>query len=240
MTGGALIQLEAATKVYGKGEAAVMAVLDVSLTVHSGEFVAIMGPSGSGKSTLMNIIGCLDRLSSGTYVLDGQDVSRLNKDKLARVRNEKIGFIFQSFNLLPRATALKNVDLPLAYARNHHRAGKNRNARVVAALDAVGLADRQKHLPTQLSGGQSQRVAIARALVTDPAIILADEPTGNLDSHSGVEVMGMLSELHKRGRTIVLVTHDARLANYAQRIIVMQDGHITQDALVTEVSNEPA
>ena len=222
-----LIQLEAAGKVYGQGEAAVTALAEVDLTIADGEFIAIVGPSGSGKSTLMNIIGCLDRLTQGRYLLDGQDVSRLNRAQLAQLRNRKIGFVFQSFNLLPRATTLKNVLLPLAYDRGGRRSDQERLALATAALEAVGLGDRLNHKPPQLSGGQRQRAAIARALVNDPRLVLADEPTGNLDSRAGAEIIALLRELHARGRTIIVVTHDAAVAGHAQRTVLVKDGRIS-------------
>lgn len=222
-----IVQLEGVTKTYGVGEAQVAALRGVDLIIHAGEFIAIMGPSGSGKSTLMNLIGCLDRPSAGRYTLAGEDVSALNPAQLADVRNRKLGFIFQSFHLLPRATALKNVTLPLLYSRvNGHSAPRQREARAREALAAVGLADRMHHFPPQLSGGQRQRVAIARALINDPAMILADEPTGNLDTQSSAEIMALLSELHARGCTIVMVTHERDIAAYAHRLILVRDGRI--------------
>ncbi len=228
---GTLIDIQNLTKVYGTGQAAVHALRGVNLEVARGEFIAIMGPSGSGKSTLMNIIGCLDRPTEGIYILDGEDVSRLSKNDLARVRNRQIGFVFQSYNLLPRLTALKNVMLPLLYNRAEHLTGEQRCQRAVAALEAVGLGDRLHHRPNELSGGQQQRVAIARALVNRPAIILADEPTGNLDSKSGVEIMELLNKLHDQGVTVVMVTHDQHCATYAQRIVHLLDGLIAADEL---------
>jgi putative ABC transport system ATP-binding protein len=230
MTEPAFIHMEGVTKTYGSGEAQVQALAGVSLEIEAGEFIAIMGPSGSGKSTLMNILGCLDRPTQGRYWLAGEDVSTLNKAQLADVRNRRVGFVFQSFNLLRRATALKNVMLPLLYQRRNGVHLPSRAERARAALTSVGLADRMQHLPNQLSGGQQQRVAIARALVNDPAMILADEPTGNLDSQSSADILGLLHELHRRGRTIVMVTHEADIAAHAQRIIHVRDGRIAEPA----------
>ncbi|MFC0098875.1 ABC transporter ATP-binding protein [Micromonospora marina] len=214
------------TKVYGQGEATVHALRGVSLTVAAGDYVAIMGSSGSGKSTLMNILGCLDVPSTGTYHLDGVDVSRLDDARLALVRNRRIGFVFQSFNLIPRTSAVANVELPLAYAGIKPA---ERRRRALAALDMVGLAGRADHEPNQLSGGQQQRVAVARALVTEPALILADEPTGNLDSRSTEEVLGILDQLHAAGRTIVMITHETEVAARARRLVTLFDGRITTD-----------
>jgi putative ABC transport system ATP-binding protein len=215
-------------KTYIVGEVEVRALRGVSLDVEPGEFVAITGPSGSGKSTLMHIIGCLDRPTSGQYVLDGQDVSRMTKDQLAEVRNRKIGFVFQGFNLLSRTTALDNVELPLLYRGGIKTAERHRRA--IDALNAVGLGQRADHHPNQLSGGQQQRVAIARALITQPSILLADEPTGNLDTRTSIEVMGIFQRLNKeRGITVLLITHERDIAEYGTRIISCRDGHIVTD-----------
>jgi putative ABC transport system ATP-binding protein len=219
-----IVELERVSRIYHLGHVDVPALVDASLTVGRGEFVAIVGPSGSGKSTLMNLIGCLDRPSSGVYRLAGTPVSSLNDDALAHVRSRLIGFVFQSYNLLPRTTALENVATPLMYQGVGRR---DRHARAAAALERLGLADRMNHVPNELSGGQQQRVAIARALVTDPALILADEPTGNLDSHSGAEVIGILHELHASGRTIVLITHDSNVAAAASRRVLIADGQLS-------------
>jgi len=224
-----LIEITDLTKIYGAGDVAVHALRGVNLAVKRGEFVAVMGPSGSGKSTLMNILGCLDRPTGGSYVLDGEDVSRLSKDRLARVRNRQIGFVFQSYNLLPRLTAVKNVMLPLLYNGHQGLSDEACQARAVAVLEAVGLGDRAHHRPNELSGGQQQRVAIARALVNDPSIILADEPTGNLDTQSGEENTELLHQLHDGGTTVVMVTHDPDLAKHAERIIYLLDGQIASD-----------
>ncbi|HYM51568.1 MAG TPA: ABC transporter ATP-binding protein [Candidatus Limnocylindrales bacterium] len=220
-----MITLEGVTKVYHMGHVEVRALKGITLHVQDGEFLAIMGASGSGKSTLMNIIGCLDQPTEGHYILDGVDVAGLNDDELAWIRNRKIGFVFQSFNLIPRSTALHNVEMPLIYAGE----GAQRRERALEALRLVGLADRAGHQPTELSGGQQQRVAIARALVTDPAILLADEPTGNLDSAASVEIMRLLADLHQQGRTIVLITHEQDIAAFADRIVRLRDGLVLSD-----------
>jgi putative ABC transport system ATP-binding protein len=218
-----IIRLDRVSRTYEMGRLAVHALSDISLTVGDGEFLAIVGPSGSGKSTMMNIIGCLDRPSSGQYVLAGTPVAQLDDDGLARVRSRTIGFVFQSYNLLPRTSALDNVMTPLLYQNVSRR---DRTARAKAALERLGLGDRFDHEPSELSGGQQQRVAIARALVTNPALLLADEPTGNLDSASGLEVMAVLRELNATGRTIVLITHDPDVASGASRQIHLHDGRI--------------
>jgi putative ABC transport system ATP-binding protein len=221
-----VVALHDVWKTYRTGSIAVDALQAVSLTVGRGEFVAIMGPSGSGKSTLMHLIGCLDVPTAGEYLLDGADVSRLDEDALAQVRNARIGFVFQQFNLLASMTALRNVELPLAYAG---AARPERRRRAAAALERVGLAPRMAHRPGELSGGQQQRVALARALVTEPKLILADEPTGNLDSGAAAEVLGLLQELHRSGRTVVLITHDAEIASTAARIVRLRDGLVADD-----------
>lgn len=224
-----VIELRGITKVYGEGEAEVRALGGIDLTIYRGEFVAIMGTSGSGKSTMMNIIGALDIATTGSYELDGINIEALNDDALSLIRNRKIGFIFQSFNLIPRTTAIANVELPLAY-RGMNRADRKRRA--MAALTAVGLADRANHQPNELSGGQQQRVAIARALVTNPSLILADEPTGNLDSASTEEVLNLLKQTHERGNTIVLITHEDEVAAKATRVVHFKDGLIDREELV--------
>ena len=229
-----MITLEGITKIYLAGEVEVAALKGISLHIPEGEFVAIMGPSGSGKSTLMNLIGCLDQPSSGRYILDGYDVSALTDDQLAWIRNRKIGFVFQSYNLIPRASAVHNVEMPLIYAGDNLQ----RKERAMAALESVGLLERAGHLPNELSGGQQQRVAVARALVTDPAILLADEPTGNLDSESSLEIMKLLRDLNQQGRTIVLITHEPDIAAFASRVVRVRDGVIVSDertAVATEM-----
>jgi len=229
MNDSAIIKIIELSKVYGMGKVQVRALNEVNLTIRKGEFVAVMGPSGSGKSTLMNILGCLDRPTSGQYFLAGEDVSNLDKTRLAIIRNKRIGFVFQSYNLLPQTSALENVILPLLYNRDGNESDAEQADRALAALEAVGLADRVNHKPQELSGGQMQRVAIARALVNDPVLILADEPTGNLDTRSGVEIMVLLTDLHHQGSTIVMVTHDDDIAAYAERIIRLRDGEIETD-----------
>ena len=222
----ALIETDNLWKTYVMGTEEIHALRGVSIAIERGEYVAIMGPSGSGKSTLMNLIGCLDTPSKGTYLLNGKQVSEMNDDELARIRNEEIGFVFQTFNLLPRATALHNVELPLIYAGVN---AKVRGERAREALDRVELADRKLHRPNELSGGQRQRVAIARALVNNPSILLADEPTGNLDSKTGVEIMALFARLHESGNTIVLVTHEPDVAAHAHRTIHIRDGQVEKD-----------
>jgi putative ABC transport system ATP-binding protein len=224
-----IIQTDNLCKVYGQGDISVHALIDVDLRICENEFVAIMGPSGSGKSTLMNILGCLDTPTSGCYCLAGEDVSSMDKKKLAQIRNQRIGFIFQSFNLLAQTSALDNVVLPLQYRREHLLTDAEQKELGIQALNTVGLGDRLHHKPNELSGGQVQRVAVARALINDPVLVLADEPTGNLDTHSSVEIMTLLSELHHQGRTIVMVTHSDEISAYAQRIIHFRDGRIDTD-----------
>jgi len=226
-----LLRTEDLSKDYFLGGRAVHALRGITVTIDQGEFVAVMGPSGSGKSTFMNLLGCLDKPTSGRYHLDGQDVSRMTGDQLARVRNRKIGFVFQTFNLLPRTSALDNVALPLAYSRLPRR---ERRPRAEAVLAAVGLAERARHQPAQLSGGQQQRVAIARALINRPDLILADEPTGALDTRTGLEIMALFQKLNQEGITIIVVTHEAEIARFARRIITFRDGRVVGDQNLTE------
>jgi len=228
-----LIDVKNLEKTYQLGDIEVPAVRGINLSIDQNEYLAIMGPSGSGKSTLMNIIGCLDVPTNGTYILDSKDVSKMNDDELAEIRNRKIGFVFQTFNLLPRADALHNVELPLIYS------GTARNLRrklAEEALEKVGLAERMHHKPSELSGGQRQRVAIARALVNKPAIILADEPTGNLDSNTGEEIMEIFEQLHKSGNTIILITHEEYIANHSQRVVRLLDGLIQDDKKIMKAN----
>jgi putative ABC transport system ATP-binding protein len=228
-----LIDIREITKVYQMGQEQVHALSGVTLGVARGEYVAIMGPSGSGKSTLMNLIGCLDTPTSGSYVLNGREVARMTDDELAAIRNQEIGFVFQTFNLLPRTTALQQVELPLVYSGLGRR---ERRERAIKALEAVGLGDRMTHQPNEMSGGQRQRVAVARALINDPSILLADEPTGNLDSQTGNEIMNLFEELNRRGNTIVLVTHEEDIAAHARRIVRLRDGKVRDDM----VNEKPA
>jgi len=224
-----IIQIEQLTKIYHLGKVKVEALRGVSFEINTGDFVSIMGPSGSGKSTLMHIIGCLDYPTGGKYFLSGQDVSKLNDNQLALFRNRKIGFVFQEFNLLAKATILRNVELPLTYNNVH---SKNKKQLAVQALKEVGLGDRLKHRPNEISGGQKQRVSIARALVNRPSIILADEPTGNLDSKTGRDIMEMIKKLHDIGNTIILVTHEPEIAQYSQRVLHLKDGVIDRDEVI--------
>jgi putative ABC transport system ATP-binding protein len=220
-----IAECAAVSRVYSTGEVQVHALRDVSLTVHRGEFLAVVGPSGSGKSTLMNILGCLDRPTSGRYFFEGREVSRLADEQQASVRNKKVGFVFQSFNLMPRATAVENVYLPLLYSRE-----KRRRDAALEALARVGLSQRAHHRPNQLSGGEQQRVAIARALVNSPSMLLADEPTGNLDTQTGAEIVALLEELHREGMTLVVVTHSLEIATRAGRVVTFRDGRVVSDA----------
>jgi putative ABC transport system ATP-binding protein len=228
-----VIDLRDIERTYSSGEVKVRAVRGVSITIQPGEFVAIMGASGSGKSTMMNTLGCLDRPTGGTYLLDGIDVSKLNRDELADIRNQKIGFVFQGFNLLSRTSAIENVELPMLYSHKRHSARRLRE-KGLAALDIVGLAKRAGHYPNQLSGGQQQRVAIARALCNEPSLLLADEPTGNLDSQTSIEIMGVFQKLNEEGITIIMVTHELDIAHYTKRNIIMRDGVVVGDSPVGE------
>jgi putative ABC transport system ATP-binding protein len=232
----AVIQLQDIHKTYHTGEVDVHAVRGVTLDIAKGEFVALMGASGSGKSTMMNIIGCLDRPTQGKYSLDGIDVSQLDRDELADIRNQKIGFVFQGFNLLARTTALENVELPMLYTRQR-LSGSSQRERALKALDTVGLADRADHKPNQLSGGQQQRVAIARALSNEPSLLLADEPTGNLDTRTSIDIMGVFQKLNDLGMTIVMVTHELDIAQYTKRMVVMRDGKVVGDTAVAKRLN---
>ena len=225
-----MIQTNNLSKTYRLGKVSVHAMIDVSICIQGGEFVAVMGPSGSGKSTLMNLLGCLDQPSSGSYHLENFDIKNLNQNQLAEVRNKRIGFVFQNFNLLPRASALENVELPLLYGRV-----KNSQILALKALERVGLAKRSKHRPNELSGGERQRVAIARAIVNKPAIVLADEPTGNLDTSTGNEIMSIFSSLNSEGTTIILVTHERAIASFARRTIEMKDGYVYKDKINSEI-----
>lgn len=228
-----VIQLEDFRKTYTSGEVQVHAVRGVTLTIQSGEFVAIMGASGSGKSTMMNTLGCLDRPSSGRFLLDGVNVGELNRDELADLRNQKIGFVFQGFNLLARTTAVENVELPMLYSRPPLPRGEQRS-RAMKSLELVGLGERSDHTSNQLSGGQQQRVAIARALVNEPKLLLADEPTGNLDSRTSIEIMGIFQRLNDQGMTVAMVTHELDIARYCRRVIVMRDGLVRSDEAVKD------
>jgi len=233
MNNGALVHLDDVRKTYRTGEMEVRAVRGVTLEIQRGEFVALMGASGSGKSTLMNILGCLDRPSAGRYLLDRADVSGLDRDQLADIRNSKIGFVFQGFNLLPRTSARENVELPLLYGE-HRLSNTELREKADAVLASVGLQGREDHYPSQLSGGQQQRVAIARALINEPEVLLADEPTGNLDSRTSVEIMGLFQQLNEKGITIVMVTHESDIASYARRNVVMRDGLVQSDRMVSQ------
>jgi putative ABC transport system ATP-binding protein len=239
MKNGSVVSLVDVHKTYRTGEVDVLAVRGVSLEIEKGEFVALMGASGSGKSTLMNILGCLDRPTSGRYLLDQEDVSALNRDQLADIRNRKLGFVFQSFNLLARTSARENVELPLLYGDNHLTNAELRQ-KADRVLTAVGLAGREEHHPSQLSGGQQQRVAIARALVNEPEVVLADEPTGNLDSRTSIEIMEIFQDLNNRGITIIMVTHEADIASFAQRNVMMIDGLVKDDLAVSRRLNAAA
>jgi putative ABC transport system ATP-binding protein len=227
-----VVQIKEIHKIYESGEVPVHAVRGVSLDIHRGEFVALMGASGSGKSTLMNMLGCLDRPTRGTYLLDGIDIDKLDRNELADLRNQKLGFVFQGFNLLARTTALENVELPMLYGRHRKLSMEEIRKRALHCLDIVGLSQRADHFPNQLSGGQQQRVAIARGLVNQPQVLLADEPTGNLDSKTSVEVMGVFQKLNEQGITIVMVTHELDIAHYCKRNLILRDGVVVRDELV--------
>jgi putative ABC transport system ATP-binding protein len=229
----AVIRIEDLTRIYQMGEVEVRALDGISLSIEPGEFVAVMGPSGSGKSTLMNIVGCLDRPTAGKYLLDGVDVSGLDRDERAEIRNGKIGFVFQSFNLLARTSALENVELPLIYSSNGHSSA-DRTQKARKCLEIVGLAGREDHMPSQLSGGQQQRVAIARALINEPKLMLADEPTGNLDTKTSEEVMAVFQTLNDAGKTVVLITHESDIAEFARRVVVFRDGKVVEDRPVQQ------
>src|SRR5213596_2094272 len=233
MNNGTVVKLIDVHKTYRSGEVEVQAVRGVSLEIQRGEFVALMGASGSGKSTVMNLLGCLDRPSRGQYLLDNTDVSHLNRDQLADIRNGKLGFVFQSFNLLPRTSSRENVELPLLYGR-HQLSNQQLRERADRVLASVGLQGREEHHPSQLSGGQQQRVAIARALINDPEVLLADEPTGNLDSRTSIEIMGIFQQLNDQGMTVAMVTHELDIARYCRRVIVMRDGVVRSDEPVTD------
>ncbi|QQO11340.1 ABC transporter ATP-binding protein [Breznakiella homolactica] len=230
-----MIELKGIKRLYELEEITVKAIRGLDLSVEAGEFISVMGPSGSGKSTLMNILGCLDKPTEGSYILDGMETAKANSDEFALIRNSKIGFVFQGFNLLARTSALENVELPLFY--NRKKQERNQRERAAAVLREVGLGERLYHMPSQLSGGQQQRVAIARAMVNDPAFILADEPTGNLDTEMTLEIMGLFQALNNNGKTVVMVTHEPELAAYTKRIITMRDGEIISDLPVTERRN---
>jgi putative ABC transport system ATP-binding protein len=229
-----VIELENLTRIYRMGESEVHALDGITLQVQPGEFLAVMGPSGSGKSTFMNIVGCLDRPTSGRYVLEGVDVSGLDRDARASIRNDKIGFVFQNFNLLSRTNALENVELPLLYSKKAKMTDEEARAKAMRSLERVGLKDRWDHTSAQLSGGQQQRVAIARSLVNDPAILLADEPTGNLDSRTSVEVMAIFQELNEEGKTVVLITHEQDISEHARRVVTFRDGKVLSDVPVAK------
>ena len=228
-----VVQIDAINKIYASGEIPVHAVRDVTLTIARGEFVAVMGASGSGKSTLMNLLGCLDRATRGRYLLDGTDVSSLDRNALADIRNQKLGFVFQGFNLLSRTTALENVELPMMYGQQRYSSAEM-HRRASQCLEIVGLGNRAGHFPSQLSGGQQQRVAIARALINDPQVLLADEPTGNLDSKTSVEIMGVFQKLNEQGITIIMVTHELDIARYCKRNLIMRDGRLVSDIIVPD------